>query len=81
MTTYLEIQYNLPCVVRMPYQIRKCPHQDAYKVYAPHGTLSKRCLPLETAKKQRTAVILSEIGLSRPRTIPLGHQKAKRFIK
>lgn len=85
MTAYLEIPKNLPYVVRMPYQIRKCPHQNAYKVYAPHGALSKRCLPLETAKKQRTAVILSEIGLSqRPpsgeRTLPLGSQKAKRFI-
>lgn len=62
--------------IRMPYQIRKCPHQNAYKVYAPSGPLSKRCLPLETAKKQKIAVILSEHGISRP----MGQQTAKRFI-
>lgn len=78
MTTYWEIQYNLPYVFRMPYHIRRCPHQDAYKVYGPHGPLSKRCLPLEMAKKQRTAVYLSEHGLSRPTA--MGHPKAKRFI-
>jgi len=82
MTTYWEIQYNLPCVVRMPYTIRKCPNQDAYKVRSQSGRpLSKKCLPLERAKKQRTAAILSEIGLSRPGTFPLGRTKAKKFIK
>ena len=67
-TTYREIHNNLPCVVRMPYTIRKCPNQDAYKVYSESGRpLSKKCLPLERAKKQRTAAFLSETGLSATR--------------
>ena len=72
-TTYLEIEYNLPRVVRMPYTIRKCPNQDAYKVYSRSGRpLSKKCLPIERAKQQRTAVFLSESGLSATRRVPRG---------
>lgn len=54
----------------MPYHIRKCPHQNAYKVYGPNGPLSKRCLPHETAVKQRIAVRLNEIGLSPKKALP-----------
>ena len=43
----------------MPYQIKPCL-QGGYKVFSPTRPLSKKCLPLETAKKQRIAVFLSE---------------------
>jgi hypothetical protein len=67
----------------MPYSIRRRPnHPTQAKVYAEDGRpLSKKWKTMDEAKKQRTAVILSEIGLSRPRTLPLGHQKANKFIK
>jgi hypothetical protein len=46
----------------MPYKIRKLPKQQLYKVYGERGNpLSKKGLPLARAKKQLTAVNLSEL--------------------
>jgi hypothetical protein len=44
----------------MPYVIKPCPNAPGYKVFSPTRPLSKKCLPLETAKKQRIAVYLSQ---------------------
>ena len=46
----------------MPYKIRKLPKQSLYKVYGERGNaLSKKGLSLVKAKKQLTAVNLSEL--------------------
>lgn len=59
----------------MPYEIVKsvAGGKEGYRVreskdkHKPPYYLSKKALPLETAKKQRTAVILSEMGKSKPK--------------
>ena len=55
----------------MPYHIRKQPHAELYKVYTESGKpLSYRGLPLQTATRQRTAVMMREFG--KPRQKQMG---------
>lgn len=59
----------------MPYDIVKsvAGGKEGYRVreskdkHKPPYFLSKKALPLEVAKKQRIAVILSEMGKSKPK--------------